>query len=236
MGNFLEGNNSIKNVSEEPLDECIFRNDALKKFYSPLKNKLSECSSFGFSRSSEDGYNTDLISSPLIPTQNHQGETDSLEMNSEVMHKCDVLRPLNPQRQLPNSYCQMDPNIIVIDDWNNHKFSENLQAYHNFNMNMANFERPIGGIPMSLPDEEMYDFATTSRPPVTASQIIAKPAGPWCWGLCDFYGRSSTGIVNPNNPEQSSVPICILFLIFLVVSIFVVSGIMVYLKSGRPPI
>jgi hypothetical protein len=78
--------------------------------------------------------------------------------------------------------------------------------------------------------EEEGEYPTLARAPSSGSQIIAKPIKPCCWGCC---GGSTSSAINPGNPHQHAVPVCLLFIIFLFVSVIVVTGIMFYLKSGK---
>jgi len=66
-----------------------------------------------------------------------------------------------------------------------------------------------------------------------SQQIIATPHQPCCECLgCRGDYRDSMGDVTTENANKGA-PICVLFAIFLLVSIVVISCVMVYLKAGR---
>jgi len=171
-------------------------------------------------------------------------------IDTETGHNGNVLRPLraaNHQHQLnhSDSYGRLraQENGNTMLSYCNKKVDD-FDAYHKLSISNTSQKLPSratlnGSSTANLTlngrgrREDEGDYPTMSRASSTTSQIVAKPARPWCWGLCGLCGRSSTGIVNTNNPQQSSVPICLLFIIFLVASVFVVSGIMVYLKAGN---
>jgi len=185
----------------------------------------------GFFRPFDEVYATGLIPSPEVQLAENEG----YYLNSEIIHNCGFLSP-NQSQQL--SDCDYEDTMMNF--WSQESLEE-AEGSDSLNLNTENIdktfyprdrgsfvqqEEPVDQEPMNFPSNK-------SRPQLASSKIIAKPASLLCCGLCEVCGKSTIGIVNTNNPQQGSVPICILFLIFLVVSVIVISGIMLFLKAGR---
>ena len=84
----------------------------------------------------------------------------------------------------------------------------------------------------SLINNSDVDYPTIGKGKRSQSQqIIATPHQP----CCECLGCSSGGTMGDVTTENGSkgAPICVLFAIFLLVSIVVISCVMVYLKAGR---
>ena len=216
--------------------------------YYPAK-KSSVCSSRGYSKSSEDSYNNEN-SALLNRIENGESTTSTIVANGKVNgngnnhnvtsngngNGTGVLRPLRPQSSIPNSgsYGRLHAsNGTAMLGMGNTRTDE-FEVYNKLSFNNPSNSRPSsvanGNTSARRKKEEEGDYPTLARAPSSGSQIVAKPIRPCCGGCC---GGSTTSAINEGNPHQHAVPICLLFIIFLVVSVIVISGIMFYLKSGR---
>jgi hypothetical protein len=200
--------------------------------YYPAK-KSSVCSSRGYSKSSEDSYNND--NATLL------GRIEANE-NGASGNGSGVLRPLRPHSSIPTSgsYGRLhNGNGSAMLGMTANR-TDDFEVYNklSFNASGTNGSRATSVASNGLSangngrrkKDEDGDYPTIGRAPSSGSQIVAKPIKPCCWGCC---GGSTSSAINAGNPHQHAVPICVLFIIFLFVSIVVVGGIMFYLKSGK---
>ena len=216
--------------------------------YYPAK-KSSVCSSRGYSKSSEDSYNNE--SSALLNRIENGGEsvvgtngngsvhgkTNNNHNNNNNSNGSGVLRPLRP---IPNSgsYGRLHTgNGTAMLGMGGNRVDE-FEVYNklSFNGSSISNNRPPSVANGKASNgrrkkEEEGEYPTIARAPSSGSQIVAKPIRPCCGGCC---GGSTSSAINEGNPNQHAVPICLLFIIFLFVSVIVVTGIMFYLKSGKP--
>lgn len=208
--------------------------------YYPTK-KSSVCSSRGYSKSSEDSYNNET--SALINTRLDNNDVNGHEHNGSNGNGSGVLRPLRQLNTIPNSnsfgrlYTGNGSALLGMSNTR----TDDFEVYNKMSFKSATNNRAMsGGLANGNTSngngngrrkkEEEGEYPTIGRAPASGSQIIAKPIKPCCGGCC---GGSTSSAINEGNPHQHAVPICVLFIIFIFVSVCVVGGIMFYLKSGK---